>query len=90
MSGKNLDWERVARAEIHPLRLKLLQAICAASKPASPTQLAAAFKEPLGNVSYHVGKLAEGGLIELSHTEPRRGAVEHFYAMASSKEQGNE
>ena len=35
--------------------------------------------EPLGNVSYHVKTLLEYDCVELVKTEPRRGAVEHFY-----------
>ena len=34
---------------------------------------------PLGRVSYHIRLLADLGAIELVRTEPRRGALEHFY-----------
>ena len=33
-------------------------------------------------MAYHVKILAEAGLIELASTEPRRGAVAHFYRRA--------
>lgn len=33
----------------------------------------------LSQVSYHVKELKKFGLIELTKTEPRRGANEHFY-----------
>jgi len=45
----------------------------------SPNQLSRELGEPLGNVSYHVKTLLEYDCIELVKTEPRRGAVEHFY-----------
>lgn len=47
----------------------------------SPAGLARAFEEPVSQVSYHVGVLSQEGvgLLELTRTEPRRGAVEHFY-----------
>jgi hypothetical protein len=45
----------------------------------SPNQLAQELGEPLGNVSYHVKTLLEYDCVELVKTEPRRGAVEHFY-----------
>jgi hypothetical protein len=45
----------------------------------SPNQLSQKLNEPLGNVSYHVKTLLEFDCIELVKTEPRRGAVEHFY-----------
>jgi hypothetical protein len=48
-------------------------------RPWSPNLLATAMDEPLGNVSYHVKTLLEYDTLELVKTEPRRGAVEHFY-----------
>lgn len=45
----------------------------------SPNEIAKAFGEPLTNVSYHVRMLHDLGVIELSDTEPRRGALEHYY-----------
>lgn len=76
-----ISWEKLARAETHPLRVKLLQAIDKASKPCSPVQLSKAFDEPLANVAYHVKALAKADLIEVVETVPRRGALEHLYAM---------
>jgi hypothetical protein len=34
---------------------------------------------PLGRVSYHIRLLHDLGAIELVSTEPRRGALEHYY-----------
>lgn len=45
----------------------------------SPNRLSATLDEPLGNISYHVKTLADCELLVLKKTEPRRGAVEHFY-----------
>ena len=46
---------------------------------ASPSQLAIELGERLGNISYHVRILLGSGYVELVRTEPRRGALEHFY-----------
>ena len=46
---------------------------------ASPSELAGELDEPIGNVSYHMRTLADLGMVELVRTEPRRGAVEHYY-----------
>lgn len=46
----------------------------------SPNLLSKILEEPLGNVSYHMKTLVEYDVIKLTKTEPRRGAVEHFYA----------
>jgi hypothetical protein len=48
-------------------------------KVASPSELADELDEPLGNVSYHMRFLADLKMVKLVRTEPRRGAVEHYY-----------
>jgi DNA-binding transcriptional ArsR family regulator len=68
---------RLAKALAHPLRVQLLAALN--QKVASPNELAKQLDEPLTNVSYHVRMLHELGCIELVDTEPRRGALEHYY-----------
>lgn len=68
---------RLAKALSHPLRAHVLTILN--ERVASPNQIATELEEPLGNVSYHVKTLAEMGCIELVNTEPRRGAIEHFY-----------
>lgn len=68
----------VAKALAHPLRVRLLALF--EEGTASPTQLADVTGANLPRVSYHVRRLAAVGLIELVRTEPRRGAVEHYYA----------
>jgi DNA-binding transcriptional ArsR family regulator len=62
----------------HPLRHRIL-VMLNEMEEGSPTQLAGRLGEPVGNVSYHVKVLAEANAIELARTEPRRGALEHFY-----------
>jgi hypothetical protein len=76
-----MNWEYIARKEMHPLRLRILEHLLLGEPGAvaSPNELSKELDAPLGNVSYHVGKLHEQGLLELVKTEPRRGAVEHFY-----------
>jgi DNA-binding transcriptional ArsR family regulator len=68
---------RLAKALAHPLRVQLLAALN--QKVASPNELAKQLGEPLTNVSYHVRMLHDLGCIELVETEPRRGALEHYY-----------
>jgi DNA-binding transcriptional ArsR family regulator len=68
---------RMAKALAHPLRVQLLAALN--EGVASPNELAKKLNEPLTNVSYHVRMLHDLGCIELVDTEPRRGALEHYY-----------
>jgi DNA-binding transcriptional ArsR family regulator len=69
--------QQLAKALAHPLRVRILTSLHRGIS--SPNQLAQELDEPLGNVSYHVKTLLEYDCVELVKTEPRRGAVEHFY-----------
>lgn len=46
---------------------------------ASPKEIADEIGVTVNKVSFHVKELQRAGCIELVRTEPRRGAVEHFY-----------
>jgi DNA-binding transcriptional ArsR family regulator len=70
--------ERLAKALSHPLRQRILQRLTD-GRVASPSELAGALDEILGNVSYHVRMLRDLDCVELVRTEPRRGALEHYY-----------
>lgn len=69
--------QRLVKALGHPLRVQLLTTLN--HRVASPNELAKETGEPLGNVSYHIRLLADLNCVELVRTEPRRGAVEHYY-----------
>jgi DNA-binding transcriptional ArsR family regulator len=69
--------QRIMKALSHPLRVRMLTLLN--QRVASPSELADALDEPLGNVSYHMRFLADLKMVKLVRTEPRRGAVEHYY-----------
>jgi DNA-binding transcriptional ArsR family regulator len=69
--------QRIMKALSHPLRVRMLTLLN--QKVASPSELADELDEPLGNVSYHMRFLADLKMVKLVRTEPRRGAVEHYY-----------
>src|ERR1700712_5840276 len=68
---------RIAKALAHPLRARILQRL--GERVASPGDLATELDAPLGVVSYHVRMLRDYECVELVRTEPRRGALQHFY-----------
>jgi DNA-binding transcriptional ArsR family regulator len=72
---------RVGRAFSHPLRIRIVLSLAEMSE-SSPLELAARVSAPLGTVSYHVRYLADLGAIELQRMVPRRGALQHYYALA--------
>lgn len=68
------------RAGWHPVQIRALTILT--ERVASPKEVAidlglTAAKS--GYVSYHIKELKKRGLVELDHTEPRRGSTEHFY-----------
>src|SRR3954452_10703293 len=69
--------QRIMKALSHPLRVRMLTLLN--QKVSSPSELAEELDEPLGNVSYHMRFLADLKMVKLVRTEPRRGAVEHYY-----------
>jgi DNA-binding transcriptional ArsR family regulator len=74
--------EGLLKAISHPLRHRLLSLLD--GRTASPNELARELGLPLGRVSYHIRLLHDLGAIELVETQPRRGALEHFYRAVTS------
>src|SRR6201985_250466 len=68
---------RIAKALAHPLRARILQRL--GERGASPGDLAPEPGAPRAVVSYHVRMLRDYDCVELVRTEPRRGALQHFY-----------
>jgi len=73
--------QRLVKALTHELRVEILGILN--ERIASPNELANELNEGLSQVSYHVKVLRDYECIELVKTEPRRGAVEHYYRATS-------
>lgn len=69
--------ERLHKAFSHPTRVTILDLLNMGEW--SPRGLQRELDAGLSFVSYHVKVLRDFELIEQTRTEPRRGAVEHFY-----------
>lgn len=69
--------QRLHKALAHPLRVRILDLMN--TREWSPRELERELGEGLSQVSYHVKVLLDFELIEMTKTEPRRGAVEHYY-----------
>ena len=67
----------IVKAIANPLRQQILRILN--ERVASPKEISQELGLPLPNVSYHTKILRDYECIELVRTEPRRGAVEHFY-----------
>jgi DNA-binding transcriptional ArsR family regulator len=69
--------QKLIKALGHDLRVEILALLN--ERVASPVELHRELQEELSQVSYHVKVLRDYECIELVKTEPRRGAVEHYY-----------
>lgn len=80
-----VNWERLARATAHPLRVSILEILgIDGGRVLSPSDLSRELQIPLSNTNYHVTELAKAGLIELVRERQVRGATEHFYRLPTS------
>ena len=73
--------QELVKSLAHELRAEILAILN--ERMASPNELAKELDEGLSQVSYHVKVLKDYGVIRLVKTEPRRGAVEHYYRATS-------
>ncbi|MDQ3725936.1 MAG: winged helix-turn-helix domain-containing protein [Actinomycetota bacterium] len=71
--------QELVKALSHPIRVEILESL--QGRIASPSELSKEMEESLGVISYHANTLVKCGCLELVHTEPRRGAVEHFFGI---------
>ncbi len=69
--------QKLVKALAHSLRVEILTILN--ERMASPNELSKELDEGLSQVSYHVKVLKDFECIEMVKTEPRRGAVEHYY-----------
>lgn len=76
-----MNWELLARANTHPLRVSILEVLNMDSgRTLSPKELSLELRAPLSTVNYHVTELRDAGLIEVVDERQVRGAIEHFYS----------
>ena len=85
-SSLPVDWEHLARATAHPLRISILEILgMDGGRTLSPSELSQELQIPLSNTNYHVTELAKAGLIELARQRQVRGATEHFYRIPARR-----
>lgn len=78
--------QEILEALQHPLRRKLLKLLIE-RKEMAPVEAWRLLDDSLSNVSYHMRKLAERGVVTLTHIEQARGAAVHFYVPVPAVEQ---
>jgi DNA-binding transcriptional ArsR family regulator len=85
-----VNWERLARATAHPLRVSILEILgIDGGRVLSPSDLSRELQIPLSNTNYHVTELAKSNLIELVRERQVRGATEHFYRLPTEGDEAS-
>jgi DNA-binding MarR family transcriptional regulator len=83
-SSDGVDWERLARAETHELRIAILEVLAMdGGRTLSPKELSRELRIGLSDANYHVTILVRGGLLRFAHKLQVRGTFEHFYCLAN-------
>jgi DNA-binding transcriptional ArsR family regulator len=79
-----VDWERLARAETHPLRVAILEMLAMdGGRTLSPKELTYELQGRLTTVNYHTTALLRTGLLRLAHERQVGGSMEHFYCLSN-------
>jgi predicted ArsR family transcriptional regulator len=82
-----VNWERLARANTHPLRVSILEVLgIDGGRTLSPKDLSLELQAPLSTVNYHVTELRNSNLVKVVDEKQVRGAIEHFYRAVDSPE----
>jgi predicted ArsR family transcriptional regulator len=84
-----VNWECLARANTHPLRVSILEVLSIdGGRTLSPKDLSLELQAPLSTVNYHVTELRRSELLEVVDERQVRGAIEHFYRVTESGKKG--
>jgi len=79
---RQFDWAVLVPRLVHPVQVAVIEALSRVGRPLSATEMSRLFGVKgwyVGIVAYHIGKLAEAGVIEVKDRRPVRGAEERFY-----------
>jgi DNA-binding transcriptional ArsR family regulator len=83
-----LNWEAIARAEGHPVRLALMERMLSPAPEGEPgwsaSTLAEALGLPLATVSHHVRLLRQRDLLTVLESRQVRGAMQTFLALSDA------
>lgn len=79
-SGKQKE-HLVEQALGHHLRRRILRWAADRGEAASPKLISAALEHPLPNVSYHLRRLRDAGLLDEAEQVPAGGSIEQLYRL---------
>jgi len=79
------QWDVLVPHTVHPCKVGIIEALLWIDRPLSAIDVSRLFDEEVSHmlVSYHLGKLAEFGILAIAEKRPTRGGSEHFYFFAA-------
>jgi hypothetical protein len=79
----NFDWGTLVAGSVHPIKVEVIEAMRWIGVPMSATALSRSFDgaQNVGNVAYHVKKMAGQGVLKRVRRRQIRGALETFYEL---------
>jgi hypothetical protein len=83
MATRRQQEERRRNLRPHPVRDEVIDLLQNSNTPLSPTQMSRFLGVTLGSLAYHVRTLVAAGVLVLVDEGRVRGAVEHYYTLAS-------
>lgn len=84
--SQNINWEKVARALLHPTQIQILDALNEAPAPRSALTLAPQLQEAQQFVEYHLAVLEQASVLQKVGVEQRRGVPAVLYVLAGQDE----
>lgn len=84
-NSQDFEWDMLVPRLVHPLKVAIIEAMSWIDEPLSPRDLDLVFDDEFGVslVAYHVGTLADYGVVEKVGSELVRGVVKTFYELTS-------
>ena len=79
---RTLDDLKQVRALAHPLRMRILTALC---EERTTKQVAELLHEKPTRLYHHVDALERAGLVQLTRTQPKRGTIEKTTARSHGR-----
>lgn len=84
--GDPVDWDDLLARLLHETQMHIIEAMRWIGRPMSANELTHVFdgSAELPNVSYHVRRLKDLGVLTAASVRPVRGADERFYRFAAT------
>lgn len=84
-STGDFDWGRLVAGSVHPAKVEVIEAMRWVGAPmsASAVSKSCGGMRDVGNVAYHIKRMARQGILKRVSSRQARGALEVFYELVA-------